>query len=149
MCWAIHGRGPNDVWLAGDGLAHRDGKALTHIEAVTGRFTGVWASAPGWVWLWGDRAVLFHGKTTPVEKALGAASEWTTTGIAEAANGDVFVLTKRGTGTALLWFDPTRTKLVEQVSSDLELWALRGRGDRLWAVGAGGATLRFGVPNPK
>lgn len=144
---SIHGSGPNDVWFAGDGVAHWDGKKLSRVSALTGAFTGVWASAPGRAWLWGDRAVLWDGKsTTPVEKALGAAAEWTTTGIAESQDGDVFVLTKRAAGTALLWFDPSHTKLVEQVSSDLELWAIRGRGDQLWAIGAGGASLRFAPP---
>jgi hypothetical protein len=145
---SIHGSAPNDVWFAGDGVAHWDGKTLTPIPALKGTWNGVWSSAAGRTWLWGDTtAVLWDGKTsTPVEKALGASAEWTTTGIAEAQSGDVFVLTKRGTGTALLWFDPSHTKLVQQVSSDEELWKIRGRGNQLWAVGAGGASLRFAPP---
>jgi hypothetical protein len=144
---SIHGARPDDLWFAGDGVAHWDGKTLTRVTELAGAYTGVWSSAPGRVWLWGERAVLFDGKTTvPVEKALGSATEWTTAGIAESAGGDVFVLTKRATGTTLLWFDPSRTKLVEQITSDLELRAIRGRGDQLWAIGAGGAALRFAPP---
>lgn len=148
---SIHGSGPNDVWFAGDDLAHWDGKALTKSSVVQGPLAGVWSSDPTRVWVWGERGALYDGKTTltPVEKALGAGTEWTTTGIAEAKNGDVFVLTKQGTGTALLWFDKTRTKLVEQVSSDLPLGAIRGRGDQLWAIGEGGAALWFATPSLK
>jgi hypothetical protein len=143
---SIHGSGPNDVWFAGDGVAHWDGTSLTTVP-IKGAFAGVWSSTKGHVWLWGERAILWDGATeTPVEKALGASAEWTTTGIAEAAAGDVFVLTKRGTGTSLLWFDSSHTKLVEQISSDLELWGIRGRGNELWAFGAGGASLRFSPP---
>jgi hypothetical protein len=102
---------------------------------------------PGRVWLWGERSVLFDGQTsTPIKAALQSASDWKVDGIAESTAGDVFVLTKRGTGTSLLWFDPTRTRLVEQVTSDLPLLAIRGRGDQLWAVGEGGASLRFAPP---
>ena len=68
-------------------------------------------------------------------------------GIAEAANGDVFVLTKQSVGTQLLWFDPTHEKLIDVVSSDLELVAIRGRGEQMAAVGNGGAYLQF-VPAP-
>lgn len=144
---SIHGSGPNDVWLAGDAVAHWDGKKLAVVSALKGPFRGVWASAPGRVWLWGDKSVLFDGHTsTPIAKALGAAAEWTVEGVAESTAGDVFVLTKRATGTSLLWFDPSRTKLVEQVESDLELTTIRGRGDQLWAVGAGGGALRFAPP---
>lgn len=148
---SIHGSSPNDVWFAGDDLAHWDGKTLTKSSVVKGPLAGVWSSTPARIWVWGDRGALYDGKTTltPVEQALGAGTEWTTTGIAEAKNGDVFVLTKQGTGTALLWFDKTRTKLVEQVSSDLSLGAIRGRGDQLWAIGEGGAALRFATPSLK
>lgn len=145
---SIHGSGPSDVWLAGDGLAHWDGKKLMRLAEPTGAFTGVWASAPGRVWLWGERALLFDGvSSVPVETVLHASTEWVVAGIAEAASGDVFVLTKEATGTSLLWFDPTRTKLIDLIGSDLELTGIRGRGDRLWAFGAGGALLEFG-PTP-
>lgn len=142
---SIHGSGPTDVWLAGDGVAHWDGKKLERLAEPAGAFTGVWASTPGRVWLWGDRAVVFDGKTSvPIETALRASTEWTVAGVAEAASGDVFVLTKKATGTSLLWFDATRTKLLDVISSDLELTGIRGRGDKLWAFGAGGACLAFG-----
>lgn len=145
---AIHGTGPNDVWFAGDGAAHWDGHALTPVPALAGQYAGVWSSVAGRVWLWGATSVLYDGvTTTPVEKALGASSEWTVAGIAESTAGDVFVLTTRSTGTTLLWFDPSRTKLIEQVSSDLTLTKIRGRGNELWAIGQGGASLRFRPPS--
>lgn len=142
---AIHGSGSDDVWFAGaNGVAHWDGKRLAPVTAIEGSFRGVWASAKGRVWLWGDRAIVFDGTTTvPVVTALHASAEWDVSGIAEAASGEVFVLTKRARGTSLLWFDATRTKLVDTIVSDLELTAIRGRGSRLWAIGAGGACLVF------
>jgi hypothetical protein len=146
---SIHGRAPNDVWFAGDaGVAHWDGKDLVKVAALTGKFTGVWSSAPSRVWLWGGdggKAVLFDGvdKIVPVEKALHASAEWDVRGIAEAAHGDVFVLTKKSVGTQLLWFDPSHEKLVDIVSSDLELTAIRGRGEHIAAVGKGGAFVGF------
>ncbi len=144
---AIHGTRPSDVWLAGEGAAHWDGHALTPVPALKGQFTGIWAGAQGRVWLWGDAAVLYDGTTiTPVEKALHAATEWKVTGIAESTAGDVFVLTARSTGTTLLRFDPSRTQLVEQLSSDLPLRTIRGRANQLWAIGDGGASLRFALP---
>jgi hypothetical protein len=144
---SIHGTGPGDIWFAGDGVAHWDGTTLTAVPSLKGTFAGVWSSAKDRVWLWGDRALSFDGKTsTPIKTALNAAADWTVLGIAESVAGDVFVLTKRGTGTSLLWFDPSRTRLVEQVESDRELSQIRGRGDQLWTVGAGGAALRFAPP---
>lgn len=144
---SIHGTGSNDVWFAGDGVAHWDGRSLTPVSALAGRFSGVWSSVVGRVWLWGDESVLYDGATTtPVEEALNASTEWKVTGIAESTAGDVFVLTERSIGTTLLWFDSSRTKLVEQVSSDLTLNEIRGRGNQLWAIGDGGASLRFGPP---
>jgi hypothetical protein len=117
------------------------------VPSLKGSFAGVWSSAKDRVWLWGDRALSFDGQTsTPIKAALNAAADWTVLGIAESVAGDVFVLTKRGTGTSLLWFDPSRTRLVEQVEADLELSQIRGRGDQLWAVGAGGGALRFAPP---
>jgi hypothetical protein len=145
---SIHGTGPNDLWFAGDAVAHWDGKKLTPVSSLKGPFAGVWSSAPGRVWLWGETSVLWDGTTsTPVKTALHASAEWSVEGIAESKAGDVFVLTKRATGTSLLWFDASRTKLVEQIESDLELTAIRGRGDELWAIGAGGAALRFAPPS--
>jgi hypothetical protein len=143
---SIHGSAPDDVWFVGDAVAHWDGKNLSRV--LPDAYDGVWSSTKGRVWLWGAKgAVLYDGKTsTPVQKVLGASAEWTTVGIAEATSGDVFVLTKRATGTSLLWFDPSHTKLVEQLSSDLELWQIRGRGNELWAIGQGGASLRFAPP---
>lgn len=143
---SIHGSGPDDVWFAGDAsVAHWDGKSFELVTAVKGKFSGVWSSTPARVWLWGpDGAVLFDGKkTTPVEKALHASTEWQVAGIAESTAGDVFVLTKKSVGTQLLWFDPTYEKLVDIVSSDLELTQIRGRGDNIAAIGAGGAFLQF------
>lgn len=147
---SIHGTGPNDVWFAGDGLAHWDGKTLGRVASVKGTFAGVWSSAPNRVWMWGVKSLLFDGtKSIPIETALDAAREWDVQGIAESTAGDVFVLTKRGTGTSLLWYDPSRTKLLEQVASDLSLTTIRGRGNELWAIGAGGAALRFSPPQPR
>jgi hypothetical protein len=144
---SIHGTGAGDVWFAGDAVAHWDGSALAPVASLTGTFAGVWSSAAGRVWLWGDRALLFDGTTsTPIKTALNAAADWVVAGIAESTTGDVFVLTKRATGTSLLWFDASHSKLIEQVNSDLELTTIRGRGDQLWAVGAGGAALRFAPP---
>ena len=144
---AIHGTGPSDVWFAGEGVAHWDGHTLTPVSAVAGRFTGAWSSVKGRVWFWGEHSVLYDGATTiPVEKALNAAVEWKVAGIAESTAGDVFVLTTRSTGTTLLWFDPSRTRLVEQISSDLTLTRIRGRDNHLWAIGEGGASLRFTPP---
>ncbi len=146
---SIHGRAPNDVWFAGDkGVAHWDGKALTKVAALGEKFGGVWSSAPDRVWLWGGdggKAVLFDGKdkVVPVAKALKASAEWDVRGIAESSSGDVFVLTQKSVGTQLLWFDPTHAKLVDIVSSDLDLVAIRGRGERIAAVGKGGAFLGF------
>ncbi len=145
---SIHGTGPDDVWFAGDGVAHWDGHALAVVPALQGTFTGVWSSAAGRVWLWGEQAaILYDGQTTtPVQTVLGASVEWIVQGIAESASGDLFLLTKRDTGTTLLWFDPSRTMLIEQLSTDLSLTAIRGRGDSIWAVGLGGASLRFAPP---
>jgi hypothetical protein len=144
---SIHGSGPDDVWFAGDSVAHWDGTKLTTAPALKGAFTGVWSSAPGRVWLWGDRALLHDGHDTiPVKTALGASVEWAVQGIAESASGDIFVLARQAVGTALLWFDGRTKQLVEQLTSDLELTTVRGRGDHLWAVGAGGAALRFSPP---
>ena len=145
---SIHGNAPNDVWFAGAGVAHWDGKSLAKVPALKGTFTGVWSAAPGRTWLWGDRAILFDGATSvPVQTALGSSAEWIVQGIAESTAGDVFVLTKRSTGTSILWFDPSRTTLVDVITSDLDLTTIRGRGEQLWAVGAGGAALRF-APTP-
>lgn len=147
---SIHGTGPKDVWFAGDGVAHWDGTTLTRVPSLTTTFTGVWSSAPGRVWLWGESALLFDGQTsTPIQSALGAATDWDVRGIAESDGGDLFVLTKRATGTSLLWFDASRTKLLEQVTSALELTTIRGRGYELWAVGAGGASMRFSPTKPR
>lgn len=144
---SIHGSGPNDVWFAGDGVAHWDGKKLTVIEGLAGRFAGVWSSVPGRVWLWGDRSILYDGNTSiPLREALHTAADWIVSGIAESKTGDVFVLTERAAGSSLLWFDPTRSRLLEQIPSDLKLTAIRGRGDDLWAIGEGGAALRFAKP---
>ena len=145
---SIHGTGSSDVWFAGHGVAHWDGQNLKPVSALHGQFAGVWSSVAGRVWLWGDKSFLYDGtKTTPVGTVLGASAEWKVSGIAESTAGDVFVLTARSVGTALLWFDPSRTKLVEQVSSDLALNKIRGRGNHLWAIGAGGASLRFEPPS--
>ncbi len=145
---SIHGTGPRDVWFAGDAVAHWDGSALVPVAALTEKFAGVWSSAPGRVWLWGEHSVLYDGTTsTPLQQALHASTEWVVGGIAESSAGDVFVLTTRATGTSLLWFDPTHTRLIEQLSSDLALTAIRGRGNELWAIGSGGASLRFALPD--
>jgi hypothetical protein len=144
---SIHGTGSNDVWFAGAGVAHWDGRSLTPVSTLAGQFAGVWSSVVGRVWLWGESSFLYDGTTaTPVKKALGSSSDWKVTGIAESTAGDVFVLTARSVGTTLLWFDPSRTKLVEQVSSDMPLTKIKGRGNRLWAIGPGGASLRFEPP---
>lgn len=141
---SIHGTASSDVWFAGDGVAHWDGKALTKVSTLKGNFSGVWSSTPERVWLWGERAILFDGMTTvPVETALHASADWIVQGIAESSAGDVFVLTKKGVGSTLLWFDASRTRLVDVISSDLELTTIRGRGEQLWAVGSGGAALHF------
>lgn len=147
---AIHGSGPRDVWFAGDGVAHWDGTKLTRLGEPKGAFTGVWSSAPGRVWLWGERALLFDGsESVPVETALRASAEWDVRGIAESSSGEVFVLTRTATGTSLLWFDATRTKLLDVVTSDLALTGIRGRGDRLFAFGDGGALLSFAATSPR
>ena len=144
---SVHGTGSSDVWFAGSNVAHWDGKALSVVSNVAGKFEGVWSSAEKRVWLWGAQSFLYDGQAlTPIADALHAPIEWTVQGMAESASGDVFVLTKRATGTTLLWFDSTRTRLVEQFSSEMGLVAIRGRGNSLWAVGEGGATLRFGPP---
>lgn len=145
---SIHGTGPNDVWFAGEGVAHWDGSALTRVASLTGKFAGVWSSTPGRVWLWGDGpAVLFDGsKTAPVTSVLQSAADWDVRGIAETTNGDVFVLTKKSVGSQLLWFDPKHEKLVDVVSSDLDLTTIRGRGEKIVAVGGGGAFLQFVPP---
>ncbi len=144
---AVHGTATNDVWFAGDGVAHWDGRELTTVAALGGRFAGVWSSVKDRVWLWGETAVLFDGvKTTPIATALNAGVEWKVAGIAESTAGEVFVLTSRRTGTTLLRFDRSRTRLVEQVSSDLVLRKIRGRQNHLWAIGEGGASLRFTPP---
>ncbi len=105
----------------------------------------MWSSTKGRVWLWGDRTILYEGGTAvPATKALGVASDWDVTGIAESAAGDVFVVVKRGaSGSAILWFDRTRTRLVEELTSDLSLSKIGGRNGEVWAVGEGGAALRF------
>jgi len=144
---AIHGTGPGDVWFAGDVVSHWNGAELAPVPGITGKATGVWAAASDRVWLWGERALLWNGATaTPIREALGAATDWIVSGVAESAEGDVFVLTRQARGSALLWFDGATKKLEEQITSDLELRSIRGRGNELWAVGASGAALRFAPP---
>lgn len=141
---AVHGSAPDDVWLVGDGAAHWDGTKLTRVDALSGAYRGVWASAKDRVWLWGASAVRFDGaRIESAHEVLGTSPDWNVQAIAESAGGHVFVVATQAVGSEILWFDPAQKKLLEHVGSDLTLSAIRGRGDELWALGEGGAAVRF------
>jgi hypothetical protein len=128
---------PTDIWAVGTGgaIVRWNGTAWTQVaNTLAVSFQTVWGSGPNNVWIVGNsQAVLWNGSMlTPAPAPIAANQLWGK----NASN--IYAATSFHGGIAhyngSVWTE-------HATANTQQLFAIGGAGDRIWAVGAGGAIL--------
>jgi hypothetical protein len=142
--------GPNEVWIAGDGVSHWIGTGWSPLRIpdilINTSFTAVGGSGPTDVWV---LAAGYALKVAPNNWDLteGISSSWRAAALSPVSSGGIWVLFQDGTTPASRLYRVTGTDPTTDVGPALvapaglnDLWA--SPDGTMWGAGQGGALIR-------